>query len=314
MPVLVRPIAEADYAPVARLVAEAAPEQAAQVAGWRQADAQADPARRTVRYLALYGEPPELVGYGAFWLVHGQHYRIDLLVAPAWRRRGVGGRLLSRLVDALVERGATSLQARADEEDLETLTFLRSYGFVETQRMVRLRLELAGAKLELARQLEPRLARQGLALTDLAYERAHTPEYLHRLHDLHVAGLPDWPRAEPGPAPALAFDEFQRRFAQRALLPEGCFVARQGDLYVGYSGLAADAAAPGQLIAAGTVVRPAWRQRGIATALKLRTVAYAQRCGYASTIAHTASPTMLAIDERLGFRRERAEVRLLFRL
>ena len=61
-------------------------------------------------------------------------------------------------------------------------------------------------------------------------------------------------------------------------------------------------------------MRPAWRQRGIATALKLRTVAYAQRCGYASTIAHTASPTMLAIDERLGFRRERAEVRLLFRL
>ena len=314
MPVIVRSIADADYDSIARLVAEAAPEQAAQVAGWRQADAQAGPARRTVRYLALYGEPPQLVGYGAFWLVHGQHYRIDLLVAPAWRRRGVGGRLLGRLVDALVERGATSIQARADEENLEMLTFLRSYGFVETQRMVRMRLDLFRADLELARQLEPRLARQGLALTDMAYERAHTPEYLRRLYDLHVAGLPDWPRAEPGPAPALAFDDFQRRFDQRALLLEGCFIARQGDLYVGYSGVAADLSAPGQLIAAGTVVRPAWRQRGIATALKLRVVAYAQRRGSASIIAHTASPTMLAINERLGFQRERAEVRLLLRL
>ena len=124
----------------------------------------------------------------------------------------------------------------------------------------------------------------------------------------------NWPRAYPGPELALAFEEFGRRFVQHAILPEGFAVARQGDLYVGYSGLAADTSSPGQVIAAGTVVRPAWRPRGIATALKLRVLAYAQRRGYASMIAHTASPTMLEINQRLGFRRERAEVRLLFRL
>ena len=100
-----------------------------------------------MRYVALDHATRQVVGYGWFWWVRLQKYRLDLMVAPAWRRRGIGGRLLLQMLDDMARRGAATVQARTDEEDLETLTFLWRYGFVETQRMYRLVLDVATANV-----------------------------------------------------------------------------------------------------------------------------------------------------------------------
>lgn len=289
------------------------PELGAPAEAWRQADAQADAQHRTLRYVAVDPATRQVVGYGWFWWVRLQKYRLDLMVAPAWRRRGIGGRLLLHMLDDMMRRGAATVQARTDEEDLETLTFLWRYGFVETQRMYRLILDVATANLTTWRGLEPQLVMQGISISTFAYERAHDPAAFHKLYNLHVAALPDWPDPDPdsNPPTTIAFADYFRRFEQGAIVPEGFFIAKRGDRYIGYSGLLEVAETPGRLYSAGTAVHPDARRLGVATALKVHTIAYAQQRKCPILVANTASMPMLALNLRLGFRRERADVRLV---
>jgi GNAT superfamily N-acetyltransferase len=289
------------------------PELGASASAWRQADEHADQQHRTSRYVAVDLTTRQVVAYGWFWWVRLQKYRLDLIVAPSWRRRGIGGRLLQRMLDDMARRGAATVQARTDEEDLETLTFLWRYGFVETQRMYRLVLDVATANLTTWRGLEPQLVMQDISISTFAYERAHDPSAFHKLYDLHVAALPDWPDPDPDPNPptTIAFADYFRRFEQGAIVPEGFFIAKRGDHYVGYSGLLEVAETPGRLYSAGTAVHPAARRLGVATVLKVHTIAYAQQHHCSILVANTASMPMLALNLRLGFRRERADVRLV---
>jgi GNAT superfamily N-acetyltransferase len=289
------------------------PELGAPAEAWRQADAQADPQHRTFRYVAVDSASQQVVGYGWFWWVRLRKYRLDLMVAPGRRRRGIGGRLLQRMLDDMARLGAATVQARTDEEDLETLTFLWRYGFVETQRMYRLVLDVATANLTTWRGLEPQLVMQGISISTFAYERAHDPAASHKLYNLHVAALPDWPDPDPDPNPptTIAFADYFRRFEQGAIVPEGFFIAKRGDRYIGYSGLLEVVETPGRLYSAGTAVHPDVRRLGVATMLKVHTIAYAQQHHCPILVANTASMPMLALNLRLGFRRERADVRLV---
>jgi GNAT superfamily N-acetyltransferase len=310
-PIIIRPIADPDYEPLAALAAPPGADPNARARAWRQVDARADPQRRTARYVAVEQATRQLVGYVAFWWVRLQKYRLDLQIAPSWRRRGVGGRLMLRALDELALRGAASVQARTSEEDLESLTFLWRHGFVETQRMYHLALDVPSVDLAPWRGLERRLVMQGVSITSLAYERAHDPAAPRKLYDLHIAVLPDLPDPDPAPATTITFENYFRRFEQDAIVPDGFFIAKRGGQYIGYSGLLELADEPGRLYSTGTAVRPEARRQGLATALIVRTVAYAQSRGCPQLLSNTASPPLLALSLRLGFRRERAEVRLV---
>lgn len=310
-PIIIRPAEDLDYEPLAALATPAGAEPAARARAWRQADARSDPQRRTIRFVAIDPATRQLIGYAAFWWVRLQKFRLDLQIVPSWRRRGVGGRLMRRALDELALRGAASVQARTSEEDLESLTFLWRHGFVETQRMYHLALDVPAVDITPWRGLERRLVMQGISISTLAYERAHDPAAPRKLYDLHMAVLPDVPDPDPAPASTITFENYFRRFEQDAIVPDGFLIAKRGGQYIGYSGLLELADEPGWLYSAGTAVRPEARRQGLATALIVRTVAYAQSRGCPRLLINTASPPLLALSLRLGFRRERADVRLV---
>jgi GNAT superfamily N-acetyltransferase len=66
----------------------------------------------------------------------------DLVVAQAWRRRGVGRRLLARLEHWALERDIGRLQLLADRTNVEALKFYDRLGWQPT-RLVALRRHLA---------------------------------------------------------------------------------------------------------------------------------------------------------------------------
>ena len=70
----------------------------------------------------------------------------------------------------------------------------------------------------------------------------------------------------------------------------------------------------GVLIQGDTAVHVDWRRRGIASLLKLHTIAYAQRHGHEEITTRTASQGMRALNERLGFQQDGVEVRLVKRI
>ena len=67
--------------------------------------------------------------------------------------------------------------------------------------------------------------------------------------------------------------------------------------------LHADMATPGRLYQRITAIDPAYRGRGIALALKLKTIEYGRAHGYSHirTAVESNNPSMLAINRKLGF-------------
>ncbi|MFO1540987.1 MAG: ribosomal protein S18-alanine N-acetyltransferase [Chloroflexota bacterium] len=52
---------------------------------------------------------PRIVAYGGLWMMVGEAHITSFAVDPAWRRRGVGTRLLLALADLAIEQGADTL-------------------------------------------------------------------------------------------------------------------------------------------------------------------------------------------------------------
>ena len=96
--------------------------------------------------------------------------------------------------------------------------------------------------------------------------------------------------------------EHERRRERFPADLEAVFLARRGPEYVGFTG------------GLGTGVRPAERNRGVATALKVRAIARARERGERTMETATGNPAMVRVNEKLGFRHTSTEVRLVMRL
>ena len=115
-----------------------------------------------------------------------------------------------------------------------------------------------------------------------------------------------WSRLEADPSPL----EGAHRAAAPDLQPEGSFVALAGGAPVSYSLLTADGRGLGENEFTATV--EAWRRRGLATLCKRAAVAWAAANGIHTIVAgndETNAP-MLAVNEKLGFRRDHTRTTL----
>ena len=206
-------------------------------------------------------------------------------VLPDFRRRGVGTALLRALAAHAVEHGFE--QAGTNVDDPGSLAFAERFG--------------AG---EVDRQIEQ--------VRDVGVEPA--PVVPDWLQIVAVAERPElWPAAyEP-----LAQQAFADMATYRPVLvtreqwerewlawPEGMFVGLVDGEIVGCDGLERDDDDPLRAENALTAVLRGWRGRGIATALKLTTLAVAAEHGIRQiyTWTQTGNEDMRALNERLGYR------------
>lgn len=297
--VWIHPLGPDDREAAAALFAATHLERAYEPAGWDE------PGGSTLlgRHVAVVGTPERVIGYGAWWQVWRRKFRIDLAVVAEHRQRGVGSRMLDRLVDLAGAAGAATVQARADSDWVQSLAFLHHRGFTETMRMHRLVLDVASADLAPYADVERRLAAAGIVLTTLDDEHHRIGEACWaRLCDLHNAAREGWPDPDPdpGPPPPSTIEEIRRLLYLRDRhQPEPCLLAVRDGEYVGFAG------------PLGTAVRPSLRGRGIATALKVRVISAARQRGESILRSSSGNPAMLKVNERLGYRRTTTEVRLV---
>lgn len=279
------------------------PERAGEPAGW---DGPGGSTMWLRRFVAVAGAAERVVGYGAAWQVWRHKSRIDLAVAAEHRRCGIGGLLLDWLVDQARTAGAATVQARADSDWVQSLAFLHHRGFSETMRMHRLVLDVATATLAPFADVERRLAVQGIVLTNLADEHRRIGDACWMLLcDLDNDAREGWPNPDPdpGPPPPATIEEVRRlHHPGDRDWPMPCFLAVRDGVYLGFAG------------SPGTAVRPSFRGRGIATALKVRVVVAARQGGVTTLRSSSGNPAMLKVSERLGYQRTTTEVRLVRQL
>ncbi len=240
---------------------------------------------------------------------HPQKYGMDIVVHPAFRRRGVGRLLYDRLWEELERRGATEIRASAQETVPEGIRFLQRRGFEERRRTWESVLDLD--RFDPSRFPQALEEKEGLEITTLAAV-GRTPEAERRLYEMHAELLEDVPRiGEYTPVPFDLFREWN--LESPGHLPEGYFLAKAGETFVGECVLARMEAVEGGLTHGLTGVRRAYRGQGLATALKVRALAWAKEAGFATvrTWNDSLNEPMLAINVKLGFQREPAWVNMV---
>ena len=230
-------------------------------------------------------------------------FSLRIAVHPSSQGRGIGTELERRLRAFTWERGGTDLTAIIREDDDVSRGFLERREYREAYR--RFEMELDVATFDWSRFAGWRSRLGGLRLATLA-ELPETEETLRQLFDLSTELGPDVPHPEG--APQFTIEDFQQFSRMPGFRTDGLLVALDGGRIVGMSGVWMREGQPAMTYFTG--VKRDYRGRGLATALKLATVEFAQSVGVRSmrTNNDTLNYPMVAVNEKLGYRRLPARV------
>lgn len=254
--------------------------------------------RRVVGY-AEYNHMPHMFHPQKFWLYVGVH--------PDFQRRGIGRALYESIVSDLLALKVIRAFASAREDYPRSLAFLQKNGFAETRRTWESRLAVQTLDLKKFSHYLGKFASHGLTLSSLADERQRDPDCLRKLHELFVTIMEDVPH--PDQYTPVDFEHFLRYNVEHPdAIAEGYLIAKDGEKYIGLSNLRLSKDEPKDLYQGLTGVRREYRGKGVAMALKLKTIEYARAHGYdvIKTWNDSTNEGMLAINVKLGFVRQPA--------
>ncbi len=233
------------------------------------------------------------------WSYHPQKFWMDLQVHPDWQRRGIGQTMFDKLSAELQSQNAIVIRTSAQESKADSVRWIQRRGFVEKMRNWESHLDVSAVDVTKFAKREDVPA--GIEIVTLKDEGAEDGECLRAVFDMVNEIGPDIPN--PDVYTASTFDMFLSGIRSPDSLHEGYFLAKAGDRYVGISNLWRSEGSPDVLYQGLTGVLREYRGRGLAWALKMRTIAFARERGYQQirTWNNTMNRHILNINEALGF-------------
>jgi GNAT superfamily N-acetyltransferase len=163
---------------------------------------------------------------------------------------------------------------------------------------------MANADVSPLPALVRRLADEGISISTLAEERLRDPRCVQKLYELETVLREDDPARSQLALPAYNAREALMWLEMPYVIPDAYFIAKHGDEYIGVSDVSLFEAMPGGLTHGFTGVRRDYRRRGLATALKLNGIIYAQTNGYGiiQSFNRPQQTAIRALNEKLEFK------------
>jgi mycothiol synthase len=242
---------------------------------------------------------------------HPQKFLLELFVHPDFHGQGIGKALYNKVLESLQVHQPISARVQVRESSERALRFFAERGFVESKRDWVSVLDTVSCDLSPYEGLESSLTSQGITFTTLGELQKQDPEALRKFHELFSEVRLDVPRSEP--ATPISYEFFVDNVIAAPDFSGDLFlVALDGEHYIGFTGMYpfGDTKALDQWL---TGVKREYRKRNIALALKIRAIRCARANGYVSirTDNDSTNVGMLAINDKLGFKRGAANLSLL---
>lgn len=301
----IRPFAptDADYEATVRVHNTALPEYCDSVQDWRHWDDNRPAHCKAERWLVeLDGA---VVAQGGFYqfpgMYHPHKFFVDMDVTPAAQGRGVGQALFGHLLQRVAPHNPIALRSDCREDVAAANHILRKHGFVEEMKFWDARLDVASFDPRPFADHERKVLERGITICTLRDLMDQGDDYKRPLYEVIDEIGHDVP--SPDEHTTIPFEQWVKtNLEYHNLLPEGYFIAMHEGAIVGVSQLWTGAD-PDMLYTGLTGTRRSHRRMGIALALKLRAIAFAQQRGTRAirTGNETRNKPMISINEALGF-------------
>jgi len=257
-------------------------------------------------YIAEDVKTNRILGYGAIeQSIYLPRYKLFLVAKPAVLRNGGGDLLLNQLLEDLKQVDAITLSCQVHSSNRELINLLKARGFDETITQLDSRLLLNDMKAASPLTNVEALGKAGITISTLAKERETDPQYAEKLHQLKalLAEQDDDVSIKP---PGYNAREARLWLEMKYVLPNGYFIAKHNDDYVGVVEVNLRDKLPRGLNLNPPGVLPKFRRRGLGTCLMLQAIDYAAANGYAMirTFNRASEKSTLKLIERMGFETE----------
>lgn len=250
--------------------------------------------------ILIVNDDGQLVGFGTIThSLHGQplgpkQVFVHVGVVPPSRRRGIGSELLHAVMSQARSLGASQVSASVGAEDEGSLEFAKTLRFRIDYRIYECSLDLSRfdstaweAGIEALRARGIRFA----TLAEYADRKGITKAIYDLDHELSL-DIPQWAGYMP------PFESYESELLAE---PEGVILAISGDELVGISITVVEP----EGVAYGSFMglKRSHRGLGIARALKLLSIEWAQRRGLSRMLSHNnaSSLPILGLNRQLGY-------------
>jgi mycothiol synthase len=295
-----------DYQALATLWSKAFPERST-TAAELQARYSAPPGL-LVPGLIVAAQGGNIAGFGTYrWSQHLDEPRVKLWIG-ALAAEESDPAVLDSLTHALEQQaqafGQTAIHAIVREDNAPHVQLLQRRGYQEQMRSYGATLDVEAFDFSSYEGYEQRLSQRGIRIQTLAgLERETTsPDLLHeRLFELYLEVERDSP--DVGGSSVTTLEDYRREhLASSRTILEAYFIAMSGSVFVGLTELFQSQAAA-TLDTGATVVKRAYRRRGVGLALKLRAIDYARSHGASRITTGFAAHNYpsVAMNLKLGY-------------
>ena len=307
--ILTRPFQAADYERMVEIGNANYPDYPVSVSEQRTRDESVEKSNLVhKRSTFVDSETGVIVGFGTIAQVvdmfHPKKFMISITVDPAYQSRGVGAKIYNALSKQLADLDAIVVWTMTKEDLTRQTEFFQHRGFVGKNRAWESRLDLSTFDSSKYQDYLARAGEDGISFSTLAQERKDDA-FLHQLHEFVQLINEDMPREAP--FTPLSYDAWRAfSYDSPKIIPEGYWMARMDGRLAGISVVTKNEKDPRALSQDDTGVRREYRNRGIATMLKLKLIEWAKDNGFHSikTWNDAKNAPMLAVNTRLGFKRQ----------
>ncbi len=294
---------DADYEAVVGISNALWPDERTSVRQFRYRDENRDQRFLLKRFMGQVDGDVVAVGtYGErAWCHSPGKYFMEVEIHPDYQRRGYGSRFHDFLVAELEPKNPICHVVWTREDKPECVRFITSRGYKSVMRYAVSRLSIAEFDFERYAGFPARMSEQGVEILRLSELPQVDEDWKRSYYELEWELFQDVPFTDP--PTKETFEHFCTRFESPAYDADAHWFARDGERYVGYSGVWLSEADPKKLYTGLTGVVRTHRRRGIATALKLKGVEYARDRGVEQIETdNEENNPMFGLNLQLGFK------------